>query len=172
MKTKALVTFEDFETMLAVDAGKQELVQGKLVTLPPAKRASGEIGIRLFDALRVRCGSRVYIEMGYLIGTNPRSWLQPDVSVRHADQPGDDYLEGAPLIAVEIISEANRSMLLDRKVQLYLQSGAAEVWLVYPENRCVWVHGADRKTAERFENTLTSRAIPAFELSLADLFNQ
>jgi Uma2 family endonuclease len=46
----------------------------------------------------------VHMEMGYRMGSMPHSWLQPDVSITHADQSGDDHYEGAPLVAIEVAS--------------------------------------------------------------------
>ena len=60
--------------------------------------------------------------MGYLFPGDPSSWLQPDVSIPAADQPGDRYYEGAPLMAFEIVSEHDRAGELDRKVGEYLDT--------------------------------------------------
>jgi len=48
---------------------------------------------------------KVQIEMGYLMAGEPRSWLQPDVSLTHPGQPGQRYYEGAPLMVFEVVSE-------------------------------------------------------------------
>jgi Uma2 family endonuclease len=43
-------------------------------------------------------------------------------------------MQGAPVIAVEVISPANRPEHIDKKTAAYLQQGAAEVWVIYPDS--------------------------------------
>ena len=42
----------------------------------------------------------------------------------HAGQREDDYLEGAPAFAIEVISKANTAEMMQRKVKLYLENGS------------------------------------------------
>jgi Uma2 family endonuclease len=97
--------------------------------------------------------------MGYKIGKKPDSWLIPDVSITHRDQPSGDYYEGAPLIAVEVISELNTANQVDRKIEKYLASGSLEVWVVYPETRRVLTHYAGRDEVEIGRDHIRSRAL-------------
>jgi Uma2 family endonuclease len=81
--------------------------------------------------------SRVWAETGYQLS---RGWLQPDVSVTWPDQPVEnDWLQGAPMIAVEVVSGANRPEHIDKKTAVYLEEGAAEVWVIYPGTRSMTV---------------------------------
>lgn len=79
----------------------------------------------------------VRIEAGAALKrANPASVPQPEVFVveklrwERAVQL-DDWLEGAPVIAVEVISPGNRSPQMRKKVDLYLDNGSAAVWCVY-----------------------------------------
>ena len=124
-------------------AGKRELLRGELIELPPAKRKHNQAAHRMqkwLDAALAAAGTggEVYHEMGYHLG--PRHWLQPDVSLTHPDQPYGDYLEGSPLLAVEIVSESNTAREIDGKIEEYLAHGAQEVWVVYPEPRHMWTY--------------------------------
>lgn len=51
----------------------------------------------------------------------------------------DRYLLGAPILAVEVISDANPEEHVRQKTALYLDEGAAQVWQVYPEQQRVFV---------------------------------
>ena len=104
--------------------------------------------------------------MGYKIGS--RDWLVPDVSIEHANQPGDDYSEGAPALAVEIISQSNTAEQVDYKVQTYLANGAIEVWVMYPKSRSTWVFRQGH--AEEFRDELRSELIPGLRIDLGVLF--
>jgi Uma2 family endonuclease len=65
MGTKTLLTIEEFLN-LTDRPGKQELLDGELISLPPAKRSHMEIAKRLFELFRtVTDSSRVWFETAY-----------------------------------------------------------------------------------------------------------
>ncbi|SPE34764.1 hypothetical protein SBA6_40049 [Candidatus Sulfopaludibacter sp. SbA6] len=122
---RTLLTFEQFE-QLPDEPGKCELLGGELNALPPAKYQHNRRSERLFrwlDAAITNMHARgqaarlgdPHIEMGYRLG--PLTWLKPDVSITHAGQPVGDYLEGAPALAVEMVSESNTPRKIARKVK-------------------------------------------------------
>jgi Uma2 family endonuclease len=164
-----LMTFEELER-LPEEPGKTELLDGELIQLPPAKRLDHRLAEELFLRLHqllesLNAGSadlalgEVQIGVGYKIGRRPDSWLIPDVSVTHPDQPGDDYYEGAPPIAIEVISESNTAAKIDRKIEKYLANGSQEVWVVYGETRRVLTHFAGRDEVEIGRAHIRSRAL-------------
>jgi Uma2 family endonuclease len=138
--------------------GKQELLQGELITSPPAKLPHSRIAKALLKLLMAAVDeSRVYLEAGYQM--TPDTWLVPDISVTWPDQTVEnDYLHGSPMIAIEIVSRGNTADEIDRKTAAYLNHGAAEVWIVYPRTGCMMVH---RGTGvERISDTYASGSIP------------
>ena len=52
-----------------------------------------------------------------------------------------DYIQGAPDIAVEVISPSDSASHLQKKVGEYLDAGSHAVWVVYPDTREVHVFG-------------------------------
>jgi Uma2 family endonuclease len=148
----------EFELLPEVP-GKQELLQGELITLPLARLSHNKIVQALFEVLRLGLDpSRVHMEAGYQMSRD--TWLQPDVSVTWPGQPVEnDYLQGSPMIAVEVVSPGNAAEEIDAKIAAYLTGGAAEVWVVYPRTRCMMVH---RSTAvERITERYSSDSVPA-----------
>ena len=152
-----------------------EFLDGELIQLPPAKRKHMAVARRIY-LLLVRAVAEagnsanldeVYFETGYKFSS--RAWLQPDVSIPHRDHPGGDYFESAPALAVEVISESNTAAQMARKVKTYLTNGGAEVWLVYPNTRSVWVYHEGH--AEEFQGVLRSSLLPGLELDLTQLFD-
>jgi hypothetical protein len=108
------MTFEEFE-QLPDEPGKIELLQGELIRIPPAEAVHQEEAERLAELLRVATESarlagaaigKVHHEMGYQL--SKRSWLQPDVSIRHPNQPLDRYYQGSPMM---VVSERFRGRL-------------------------------------------------------------
>jgi Uma2 family endonuclease len=121
--------------------GKQELLDGELISLPPATNSHSIIARAFQDLLLTALDkSRVWFFEGYQLR---RGWLIPDVSVTWPDQPVSEWLQGAPMIAIEIVSRGNTAAEIDRKVSAYLQEGAAEVWVVYPATRSMTVFRKD-----------------------------
>jgi Uma2 family endonuclease len=178
MGTTTLMSFAEFE-LLDAGADDVELLRGELIRMPPPQREHMQICRRLLKLLdaalerwkRSNPGARigeVEIEMGYLISSDPRSWLQPDLSLTHPDQPGERYYEGAPLVAFEVVSEYDTATRLDKKVADYLANGAAEVWVIYPEARHAWVH-RDAAAATRETGAIRSDLLPGVEIPLAEI---
>jgi Uma2 family endonuclease len=132
MRANALLSAEAFLN-LPDEPGKQELLDGELISMPPAKLTHMQIIKRLQELLQsVLPNSRVWVETGYQLGR--RGWLQPDVSISWPDQRVEnDWMQGAPMVAIEVISSSNRPEHIDRKTAAYLDEGAAEVWVVYPD---------------------------------------
>lgn len=164
------LTFEEFER-LPDQVGKLELLHGELIDMPPAKRKHNESAhrilfflCRLLEDLHSRGeGGQIgsaWIEMGYQMGT--RSWLQPDVSITHANQESGDYFLGAPALAIEVISEGNTADAVDGKVTEYLAHGALEVWVVYPKRGHLWIytpHGAGLMHNTPFRSAILGDAL-------------
>ena len=126
------------------EPGKQELLDGELIAAPPAKLTYTRVIHELYYLLRTTLPEKqVWIEAPYQLGE--RGWLQPDVSVSWQDQRVEnDWMQGAPMIAIEVISPANRPEHIDKKTAAYLQQGAAEVWVIYPDSPSMVVFRKER----------------------------
>jgi Uma2 family endonuclease len=175
---KTLLTFEEFE-QLPDQPGKQELVRGELIEMPPADLKHNRRSHRIYrqlDAALEQAHARgkavglgeVFHEMGYLLlGKN---WLQPDVSVTHACQIEGKYLEGAPAIAIEVISPSNTTKRIDAKAKLYFECGALEVWRFFQKTRRVTieVRGGTPQVILA-DGIITTPLLPGFSLRVQDI---
>jgi Uma2 family endonuclease len=111
----------------------------------------------------------VWIEMGYRIG---EGWFQPDVSISHPEQQvANDYYSGAPLLAIEILSPGNTAAQPDRKLALYFEDGAAEVWVVNPPHRTMTVYQRTQTAVSMItvQNLYTSQLL-GVAVELSNLF--
>ena len=170
-----MMTFEEFER-LPDEPNKLELIDGELIRMPPAYAGHGKISQAL-NALLERILRKlhrrgfandlgvVFKEMGYLIGSN---WVTPDVSITHAGQPEGNYFEGAPALAVEVISKSNTAEMMQRKVELYLENGGREVWVFYPRTESVSVRRG--KSSIEVEGMLTSKLLPGVSIDISKVF--
>jgi Uma2 family endonuclease len=138
MHSRIMLSEEEFLS-LPDTPGKQELLDGELIELPPAKHYHGIIAKKLMNLLAAALDdSRLWKEEAYCL-RNGR-WLIPDVSVSWPDQPEErGWFKGSPMIAIEIASRGNTAWELESKTALYLDDGAAEVWVLYPKTQTIVV---------------------------------
>jgi Uma2 family endonuclease len=169
MGTTTLLTFAEFER-LPDEPGKDELVDGELFHLPPAfynhSTLVGRIFALLMQLIDGPTPRLVQVEAGFKIGE--KTWLVPDVSVLHEHQPRAKYFEGAPAVAIEVISESNTARQIDRKRKIYLENGAHEVWVIYPDTHSAWVYRPG--TGEEFTGEIRSKAFSEVRINLQELF--
>lgn len=140
--TTALLSFAEFEALPDNEKGlRRQLIEGEPIESPPPEIAHVEIAIAVLELLRtVQPRSRVWPgTTGYQIGRD--SWLVPDVSVTWPNQEHvNGYFQNAPMLAIEIVSPANRRREIERKMRLYLRHSGAAVWVINRETRdmTVW----------------------------------
>ena len=177
MGTTTLMSFAEFE-QLPSTAEDLELLKGELIQLPPPQRTHMLIAQSLSFDLQVwrKSNPQVHVgevcmEMGYLMPTDPRSWLKPDVSVTFPNQPGERYFQGAPMIVFEVVSEFDKASQLQMKVHEYLEHGAKEVWVLYPETGEAWMYHNPHQPIV-ITDAIHSELLPGFELPLSTLFGQ
>jgi Uma2 family endonuclease len=151
----ARLTFADLER-LPESPYRQELLHGELIELPPPKKKHNWAAKRFFLRLmaivtdlhaRGEAGhlGEVETEMGYRFEDD--GWLIPDVSITHADQPGDDYYLGSPALAIEVISNEKTADYVAGKIEQFLKGGALEVWVAYPSRKHLWLYKPDGTVA-------------------------
>jgi Uma2 family endonuclease len=174
-----LLTFEEFERM-PEKPGKQELIDGELIEMPPAgfkhnrrtKRVLYALDAALTEAHARGEGTELgeaFMEMGYKVG---RRWLQPDVSITHPGQAGGIYLEGAPAIAIEVISPSQRVGHLARKTRLYFENGAREVWHLFQELRYMVIYSGSESEMRVDYESVSTPLLPGFALNLKDILGE
>jgi Uma2 family endonuclease len=175
--TTALMTFEEFERLPDM-VGKRELIQGELLETPPAEVTHNEVADWLFlalhEALKAAHGrgearelGTVHREMGYLF--SKRSWVQPDLSITHAEQARAKYFQGGPAIAIEIISPGNTVDEIESKTDLYFEFGALEIWLVHPKHRRIEIRRPGGKETISSAGVLSTPLLPGLALPVAEI---
>jgi Uma2 family endonuclease len=156
---------------MPADGTRHELDAGELVVMPPVRFRHSRIAKCIYDSILTylmqhpRSGE-VFAEAPYILkrtelGATVR---QPDVSYINDDRARrtdpNAYMEGAPALAVEVVSPTETAEQLTRKVSQYFDAGAETVWLVYPASREVHVfYSRNQARAERQARVLTHRDI-------------
>ncbi len=177
MVVKRQLTLEEFAE-LPDDGSKQELDRGKVTVMAPAGFRHSRIGRRVDRALTPFVEQNglgeVFVETAFQLSADPPIVRVPDVSfVRTERLPSeelDEYLAGAPDLAVEVVSPNDRAEDLNLKVQQYLDAGARAVWVLFPKTRQVEVWGAGRRDLAAGDELSSPELFPGWSVAVADLF--
>lgn len=167
---------------LPLDDVRAELVRGDLVCEPPAGFGHGvgvaKIGYFLQryveeHPIGIVCGA----ETGFVLFRGPDTVRGPDaafVARERAERQADleKFFEGAPDLAVEVLSPTNSEREVAEKVDDYLAAGTRLVWVVRPRRRTVTVHRPDAEPrllgpGDRLDG---GDLLPGFSLPVERLF--
>ena len=179
-----LMTAEEFAETTDPPGMRTELVRGRVIYMPPPANIHGEYVANTILSLgpfaRAHDLGRVMAESGYTLQRRPDTVRGPDVSfVSHerlrTQGHGPSYLEGAPTLAVEVISPSETRADVADKVSQYLAAGAERVWEVRPRQRTVTVHrSGSPAVTKHVGDVLTSDdaafAVDGFALAVEAIF--
>lgn len=164
---------------VADDGRFHELVDGELITMSPANERHGRVTQRI--AIRLggyvwdrRLGQTYSSETGYVLRRRPDTVRCPDASFLRKDRPrnGDGFIEGAPDLAVEVMSPSDTWAAVDRKVRDYLAAGTGMVIVVDPRQEIAVEHtpaGTRRLTIE--DSLDGGDVVPGWHLPLREVFS-
>ena len=163
--------------------GRCELVRGELIMMSPAGFPHGEIAIRIgryLDAFvdEHGLGSVAAAETGFILARDPDTVRAPDVAfvrgnrLPHESEAG--FFDGAPDLAVEVLSPGDRSGDVRAKTEEWLEAGCLVVWIVDPKNRTITVHrsGWPEEFLSMTETLTADEILPGFQLPVAKVFNR
>jgi Uma2 family endonuclease len=177
MATKTLLTVEEFARIFERRDCFYELVEGELVTVSPGMFLHNRVRDRLLIVLAAfleahPLGIVVSEQPFHLFGNTVR---YPDIAFVRSGRmlPPNKFPEGAPDLAVEIISPSNTSREMDRRISDFFAAGATRVWVVYPEDREVYVHGLTGMVRRSGDESLEDpELLPGFSVKVSSLFEQ
>ena len=112
----------------------------------PTGGRHGRLAMRMGRALadfvdRCELGEVFAAETGFVLSRDPNTVRAPDVAfVRTGREIGDGFIEGAPDLAVEVLSPGDRPGSVREKVAEWLDAGTEAVWVVDPRARTVTIH--------------------------------
>jgi Uma2 family endonuclease len=177
MAIETLLTVEEFlrlpESVGDHDA-HYELVEGELVavtpTLPEHNNVRDTLLVALRNFLAGRELGRAWSEQAFhLFGNTVRI---PDISFVRAGRILDPHQlpDGAPDLAMEVVSPSNTPREIDQRVSDYFAAGSKRVWVVYPEHRGVYIHGLAGVTRRRGDDLLEDpELLPGFSVKVSSV---
>lgn len=178
MATKAMLTIEDF-LRLPESVGdrdvRYELVEGELITVAPAMLPHNLVRDNFVIALKPfvkgrKLGTVVAEQPFHLSGDTIRV---PDVAfVRSGREVATDQpIEGAPDLAIEVVSPSNTPREIAQRISDYFAGGCQRVWVAYFQEREVYIHGLAGVTRRRGDDVLEDAdLLPGFSAKVSELF--
>jgi Uma2 family endonuclease len=80
------------------------------------------------------------------------------------------YIQGAPELAIEVVSPSESAAYLRIKTNGYLSKGSRSVWIVFPEVRSVMVYTGDSVREFKGDEQITDPLLPGFSTPVAAFF--
>jgi Uma2 family endonuclease len=142
-------TAEDLYDLHLEDV-RAELLEGDVVCEPPAGFGHGVRASKIAyhlerfleeHPLGVACGA----ETGFVLARAPDTVRAPDAAFVARERVErllnrEQYFEGAPDLAAEVVSPGDSARDVAAKVRDYLTAGTRLVWVIDPRRRTVTVH--------------------------------
>jgi Uma2 family endonuclease len=165
------------------DHMRHELVNGELTTMAPAGFDHGAIGIRMAILLgkhieAKQLGVVVGADTGFVLRRNPDTVRAPDAAfVSTARIPASGrpkkFFEGAPDLAVEVLSPSDTVEEVDEKIADYLDAGTSLVWIINPKRKSVTVYKSKANPIVLHESDLLDgeNIVPEFTCKIVELFS-
>jgi Uma2 family endonuclease len=175
MSTQTLMTLKQFEELSEDDAYVYELDEGELVKMSRPGARHGEILINLGAILREFVKSKglgkVFGDVGFVLSEDPATLRGPDVAFVSAERTSaiETWIQGAPDIAVEIVSPNDRASDIARKTRQYLTAGGRAVWIVYEDQIHVFEAGGKFRGLGLDDPLDAPEILPGFSITLRQI---
>ena len=174
--TQQRMTVEDF--MAITDDGRFDLIDGELHVVLAALE-HGEPAANIIIALGAfakprRLGKLYTAEATFVLGSGTA--LCPDAAYlrmeRVPPKGTEGFYQGAPDLAVEVVSPSETRPMVARKVERYLHAGTAIVWCVCQNTETVVVHRPGREPVTLGVDDVLDGGdlLPGFSLPVREVF--
>jgi Uma2 family endonuclease len=176
-----LLTAEEFMRLPdPPDGARQELIEGRVVTMPPPKGIHGVVCNRLGRLLgnHVDAHGLGWVasnDAGVILEREPDTVRGPDLAYYSKERVPvlpTGYFEVPPDLAVEVLSPDDAASRINSKVRHYLAHGVRLVWVVDPEERTVTVYRSREQIRILEETGMLGGedVLPGFECPVRELF--
>jgi len=164
MGVKTLVSVEEY-LRTSYEGVDREYRDGEILERSVPNYDHGTVQMRfgfLFGRLGEQHGLRACSETRMRLGQD--RVLIPDIAVLHPEKPATDPPTQPPLIVIEILSPTDRHSEVHQKLEEFRQWGVANVWLVDPQLRKMYVYNGGLREVTTFELAEPAIRIPAAEV--------
>ncbi len=179
MSAKTVISVQEFDRLMEPDELRYELDHGELIEMTrPRYEPHNRIVMTIARALlgylaRNPIGDVLMSDNLFVLGSNTKR--APDLSFMTRErlsriEAGKD-IQGAPDLAIEVMSPSDNEAAIRRKVSQYVDAGAQMVWVVYPERREieVWRREAETVVLREHESLTAPELLPGFSQIVSSL---
>jgi len=158
------------------DGQRAELIDGQIYMMAPPKRSHQLLSWKLHQTI----GNYIDLKNGncevyaapfaVFLNADDKTYVEPDISVIcDKDKLNDDGCSGAPDWIIEIVSKGSLSHDYIRKLNLYLNAGVREYWIVdYQRNKItVWNFENDIMLEYTFQDKVKAGIYQDFEIDFS-----
>lgn len=183
MPATKLMTAEDLWEMPEVPGKQFELVNGELVEMPTASHYHNLIVFligRLIDAFATErnLGYTFVDGVSFVLRRNPDDVRGPDVSFLARNRVISLEMlrkpwEGAPDLAVKIISPSDRAVDINEKIRAYQAAGTRLIWVVWPDTKSVTTYDVGGSISDLQAGDVLDggEVLPGFTVTVGRLFD-
>jgi len=174
------LTWEDLLKTPHGEAYRYELLGGRLIESCSPNVAHALVSRSVFKALDAAVSRAGLGEVFFApidVRRAPHDVVVPDVFYLSSERlhiQGDQFVDGAPDLIIEILSPSSRIRDLNAKHALYARAGVREYWVIDIDSSSVQVFslGSDGtfETLESSGGRVPSRLFESLQLSVAELF--
>jgi Uma2 family endonuclease len=170
------------ELLTLGDIGRCELIEGELVRMSPGSFEHGAVALNvgMFLGEFVKChqlGIVTAAETGFKIRHNPDTVRAPDAAFVSAARipearPHRGFFDGAPDLAVEVVSPDDRWSEIMAKARDWLGAGCRLVWIVDPRTQTVTVYEVEGhvRVLQTTDSLDAGEVLPGFQVTVSELF--
>ena len=149
------LTVAEYRELPRPKGGWWELHHGELVKVTFPVHKHNRIQLRLLFLLAPICGKRFVVAMEFAFRPEPEHELwSADLGAvpeqRWAAIDPDGWMDGAPDLAIEILSPSNTPKEIRHKQEMCMANGCKEFWVVDPDKMFVRVIHLDREPKTYF----------------------
>ena len=179
--TTQLMTADDLFD-LPDDGFRYELIKGELKKMSPAGQTHGKYSSRINISLgghvmMNRLGETYIADTGFVLESDPDHVRAPDaafISNERLDEIGetDRFVQGAPDVAIEVISPSDRYTEVEEKVGDWLSAGCRAVIVVNPRRKSVNVHRSPTEvvTLTESDTLQIDDVVPGWRMPVRNIF--
>ena len=180
MASKAMIPMAEFDELVEPDELRYELDEGELIVMTRPRTFHNEIAGNLFYSLKQYLRMRpigTVFNSDQLYQLGPSTKRAPDVSVvlKPRVLGRNEELNGAPDLAIEVISPSESPPAIHRKLAQYFRAGCQMALVVYPETGEIEIWRSPGTPGEvlGMADTLSLPALlPEWSLPVSEVFRE
>jgi Uma2 family endonuclease len=180
VSTKTLISTAEFDRLVEPDDLRYELDEGELIEMTRPRVGHNRVVMKMTRVLLQYLQANPVGELfssDNLFVLGPTIKRAPDLSFILAERasridPAKD-IQGAPDLAIEVLSPSDKATAMRRKIKQYFGAGCQLVWLVYSTSQEVevWESASGPVRVLGEDETLeTHGLLPGFALPVRSLF--